>query len=74
MDDPLSLATDVTDATLGARGLWLGTRTGAGGTTTLTESFFLAAAHGSMGNNRFSLILHVWLSERVILAAKKDII
>ena len=36
---PLSLATDVTDATLGARGLWLGTRTGAGGTTTLTESF-----------------------------------
>ena len=37
---PLSLATDVTDATLGACGLWLGTRTGAGGTVTLTESFF----------------------------------
>ena len=37
---PLSLATDVTDATLGASGLWLGTRTGAGGTATLTESFF----------------------------------
>ena len=36
----LSLATDVTDATLGASGLWLGTRTGAGGTTTLTVSFF----------------------------------
>ena len=36
----LSLATDVTDSTLGASGLWLGTRTGAGGTATLTESFF----------------------------------
>ena len=36
----LSLAIDVTDATLGASGLWLGTRTGAGGTATLTESFF----------------------------------
>ena len=32
---PLSLATDVTDATLGASGLWLGTRTGANGTATL---------------------------------------
>ena len=30
----------MTDATLGARGLWLGTRTGVGGTATLTESFF----------------------------------
>ena len=29
---PLSLATDVTDAILGASGLWLGTRTEAGGT------------------------------------------
>ena len=45
---PLSLATDVTDETLGTSGLWLGTRTGAGGTATLIESFFLAAAHGSM--------------------------
>ena len=36
----LSLATDVTDATLGASGLWLGTRTGGGGTATLTESIF----------------------------------
>ena len=35
-----SLATDVTDATLGASGLWLGTRTGAGDTVTLTKSFF----------------------------------
>ena len=37
---PLSLATDVTDATLGTSGLRLGTRTGAGGTATLTESLF----------------------------------
>ena len=37
---PLSLATDVTDATLGASDLWLGTRTGAGGTATLAQSFF----------------------------------
>jgi hypothetical protein len=29
----------LTDETLGASGLWLGTRTGAGGTATLTESF-----------------------------------
>ena len=36
----LSLASDVTDATLGSSGLWLGTRTGAVGTATLTESFF----------------------------------
>ena len=32
---PLSLATDVTDATLGASDLWLGTRAGADGTATL---------------------------------------
>ena len=32
---PFPLATDVTDVTLGAGGLWLGTRTGAGGTVTL---------------------------------------
>ena len=36
----LSLATDLTDETLGASGLWQGTRTGAGGTATLNESFF----------------------------------
>ena len=35
---PLLLATDVTEVTLGTSGLWLGTRTGVGGTTTLTES------------------------------------
>ena len=31
----LSLATDVTDVTLGASGFWLRTRTEAGGTATL---------------------------------------
>jgi hypothetical protein len=36
----LLLETDVTDAILGASGLWRGTWTGAGGTATLTESFF----------------------------------
>ena len=36
----VSLATDLTDETLGASGLWIGTRTGAGGTAKLTESFF----------------------------------
>ena len=44
----LSLATFVTDVTLGASGLWLGTRTGAGGTATPTASFFgrIAWLHG----------------------------
>ena len=37
---PWSLATYVTDATLGASALWLGTQTGAGGTATLTKIFF----------------------------------
>ena len=37
---PLSLATNVTDATLRLSDLWLGTRTRAGGTTTLTKRFF----------------------------------
>ena len=48
----LSLATDVTDATLGASGLWLGTRTRAGGTATLTESFFFGRSpwlYGQLG-------------------------
>ena len=36
----VSLVTDVTDATIEASGLWLETRTGAGGTTTLARSFF----------------------------------
>ena len=31
---------DVIDVTLGASGLWLGIRTGAAGTDTLTKSFF----------------------------------
>ena len=46
---PLSLATDVTDATLGASGLWLGTLTGDGGTATLTKRFFYVAAHDNRG-------------------------
>ena len=37
---PLSLETDVTDATLGASGLWLGNRTGGAGTGTLAWRFF----------------------------------
>ena len=51
---PLSLATDVTDATFGACGLWLGTRTGAGGTATVTESFFGRSVwlHGQLGEVR----------------------
>ena len=36
----LPLSTEVTDATLRTSGLWLGTRTGAGGTVTLTEFFW----------------------------------
>ena len=32
----------MTDATFGANGLWLGTRTGAGGTDTLIELFLAA--------------------------------
>ena len=49
----LSLATDVSDAILGASGLWLGTRRGAGGTATLTKSF-LATSHGYMDNRSSS--------------------
>ena len=57
---PLSLATDVTDATLEASDIWLGTWTGAGGTATLAEAI-LAAAHGSMDNksNHFKFICRV---------------
>ena len=47
---PLSLDTDVTDATLGVSGLWLGTRTGAGGTAKLVWNFFGRSPHGSMDN------------------------
>ena len=46
---PLLLATDVTDETLGASGLWLGTRTGSGGLATLTI-FFLAVPYDCMDN------------------------
>ena len=41
--------TDVTDATLGASGLWLGTLTGAGGTATL-RGLFWASARDSIDN------------------------
>ena len=59
---PLSLATvviDVTDATVGTSGLWLGTRTGTGGTITLTKSFFgrnpwLHGQQGSVGGHVYS--------------------
>ena len=37
---PLTLATDVTDVTFGARDLWPGTRTGVGGTATLVQRFW----------------------------------
>ena len=39
------------DTTIGASGFWLGTRTGAGGTATLTESFFDRSLwlHGQLG-------------------------
>ena len=39
----LTLATDVTDTTLGTSGIWLGIRTGAGGTATLAWSFFFCS-------------------------------
>ena len=45
----LSLATEVTDATLGTSGLWLGTRTGAVVPQHQLKAF-LAVAHGSMEN------------------------
>ena len=43
---PLSLATNVTEVTLGTSGLWLGTRTGGDDTATLVSR----NPHGSMGN------------------------
>ena len=46
----LSLATDVTDVTLGESILWLGRRTGGGGTAKLDFIAFLAAVHGLMDN------------------------
>jgi hypothetical protein len=53
---PLSL---VTNATLWASGLWLGTRTGAGATATLTESFFgrIPWLHGQQV--KYFAILHL---------------
>ena len=52
---PLSLATDVT---LGSSGLWLGTRTRAGGTDTLTEGcFFFGRSPWLHGQQVFLLLL-----------------
>ena len=50
----LSNQYDVIDATLGASGLWLGTRTGADGTTTLAKSFFGRSPwlHGQQVSNQ----------------------
>ena len=52
---PISLATDVTDATLRASGIWLGTRTEGNGTATLKKlKAFLAASHGYIDNRLMS--------------------
>ena len=70
---PLSLATDVTDATLGTSGLWLGARTGADGTATLTKSFLVRSPwlHGQQfylktpletAYNVFSMHVWKWMS------------
>ena len=40
---PYNQLTDVTNVTLGASGRWLGTRTGAGGTAMLAESFIVSS-------------------------------
>ena len=47
----------MTDATLGASGLWLETLTGAGGTATLTESFF-GLSPWLNGHRSFRLQVH----------------
>ena len=52
---PYHYPTEVTDVTIGARGLWLGTWTRAGGTVTLVWRF-LAAAHGSMDSRTCKLV------------------
>ena len=46
----LSKLRTVFDVTLGTSDLWLGTRTGAGGTATLAQNFHLSAAYSSMDN------------------------
>ena len=53
----LSLATDATDLTLGTSGLWLGMRTGTGGTATLVRHIFAAAHHDSI-DNRATVSVH----------------
>ena len=66
---PYHPLTDVTDLTLGASGLWLGTRTRAGGTAILAWSF-LTVAHGSM-NNRPVLMISLFGTEAYIQIKKK---
>ena len=56
---PLSLATDVTDATLGASGLWLGTRTGAGGTHgSMTAGLLIDIDNSGLGCQQWQTIRH----------------
>ena len=55
----LSLATDVTDVILGASDLWLGTRSGAGGTATIANFYFILFyfCRSSMDNRSFHVKL-----------------
>ena len=64
---PLSLATDVIDATIAASGLWLGTRTAAGGTATLTKSFFYRSPWRH-GRQVFKLLVITLLRDDVGIA------
>ena len=67
---PLSLATDVSDAILGASGLCLGTRTGAGGTATLTKSYFGRSPwpHGQQASFKNSFLnLYIVCCERFVI-------
>ena len=61
---PLSLATDVTDTTLGASGLWLGTLTGAGGTAILFWNFFWLQPPWLPGQQGFGCSLHGSMDNR----------
>ena len=69
---PISLATDVTEVSLEASDLWLGTRTKAGGIATLTESFFGRSPwlHGQRVYHHLSLIenygFHTYIDRRAL--------
>ena len=56
----VTLATDMTDATLRTSGLWLGTRTGAGGTATL-KVFFLPQSMAPWTTGRLKLLRAILL-------------